>query len=475
MPETTILPAFYLPGLKESDFKEYVPLEFGSNGVRVNMRAPLLTPDLLAKVISSLHKARKEYLVKKPVFEIVETIGKVVKLWSDPEYPPRKLASSLLPVITGYSSPMVQLTLGGIMSRYSPKNLKLLLEDEFEDPRVLDEFRPRKRAGGFIRAHGPALTTVILAGNAPGISMENTILGLLMKSAVLAKSSSDEPLFAALFAQSIAEIDPMLAQCVAMLLWKGGSEEIERLAFGQSDAVIVYGSEHSVNEVRKRVPPGTKLVTYGHKLSFGVIGREALSAAKVKETAEYAAVNVSMMDQQGCVSPHVFYVEEGGEVSAREFARYLALEMESFNVQVPRGQISGAEAAHINSLRGSYEFRELTGDDVNLFTSSPGTDWTVIYEKDPAFVPSCLNRTIRVKPVDDAMDVVRLVTPIKQYLQTMGAALPLERLMPLAEEMAGLGIDRIPRLGAMAGPSLLWRHDGRFNLLDLIRWTGIEE
>lgn len=474
MPETTTLPAFYIPGLEESDFKEFVPLEFGYDGIRVKMNAPVLTPDILTKTIDSLLAAREEYLVKKPVLEIAETIGKVVELWRNPEYPPRKLAVKLLPDITGFSAPMVELILTGINAMFSSKNLKLLLEDEFEDPLVLDEFRPRKRSGGYIRAYGPSLTTIIFAGNAPGMSMVNTIYSLLLKSAVLGKSASEEPLFATLFAQSIAEVDPQLARCVAMVLWKGGNEEIERLAFSKSDAVVVYGSEHSVNDARKRVPPDVKLLSYGHKLSFGVIGREALSAERVKDTAANAAANVSMLDQQGCVSPHVFYTEEGGEITPKEFSGYLAEAMEQFNQRIPRGRITPDESAHINQLRGSYEFRAFGDDGVALHMSSQGTSWTVIYEQDPTFVPSCLNRTIRVKPVKDVMDVVRLVTPIKQYLQTMGAALPEERLMPLAEEMGKLGLDRIPKLGEMAGPSILWRHDGRFNLLDFVRWTGIE-
>lgn len=474
MAGTSTLPAYYLSEVKEDSFKEWVPLEFGSDGTRVRMRSPVLTPELLSRIISDLMKAQADYLAHLPVFEIVETISKVVNLWSDPEYPPRKLALKFLPAITGFSTPMIELILGEIYSMFTTQNLKLLLADEFEDPRVLDEFRPRKRSGGYIRAYGPALTTIVFAGNAPGLPMVNTVYSLLLKSAVLGKSASEEPLFSSLFAQSIADVDPQLAKCIAMVLWKGGNEEIERLAFSKSDAVVAYGSEHSVNEVRKRVPPNVKLISYGHKLSFGVIGREALSTTSIRKTAADAAANVSILDQQGCISPHVFYAEEGGEITPKEFSGYLAEAMEEFNKRIPRGRITPDESAHINQLRGAYEFREFGDDGVALYTSPQGTSWTVIYEQDPTFIPSCLNRTIRVKPVKDVMNVVKLVTSIKAYLQTMGAALPQERLMPLAEEMGKLGLDRIPKLGNMAGPSVLWRHDGRFNLLDFVRWTGIE-
>ncbi len=474
-PSTLNLPAFYIPGLAKADLGEFTSLEFGYTEQKVRVESPKLTPELLKRIIKDIKDARENYLVHQPVHKILNTIDKVMNLWKDPSYPLRKLAQELLPTITGFSASMISQILSSFMTMMNGDTLKLLLKEELGDPLVLDEFRPRQHADGLSRAYGPELTTAVFAGNVPAIALPNTIYALLMKSAILGKSSSEEPLFATLFAQSIAEVDPDLARSVAMVAWKGGDEEIERIAFGAADAVVVYGSEHSVNEVRKRVPPGVRFISYGHKLSFGVIGREALSQDKVKRTAMLAATDASVFDQQGCLSPHVFYVEEGGDTTARDFAGLLAEAMETFNIGIPRGKISPDEAANINQLRGRYEFREYSDDGIALHTSSPGTDWTVIFEQDPKFEPSCLNRTIRVKPVKDVMEVAELVKPLKAYLQTMGAALPESRVIPLAEEMGKLGMDRIPPLGRMTAPSLLWRHDGRFNLLDFLRWTDVEK
>jgi hypothetical protein len=476
MPVTkTSIPAFFLPGLDEADFADFTKLEFGQGQNKVKMRSPVLTPSLLTRIIAQLKEAREEYLAKLPVYEIIETIDKAVALWRDPDYPPRRKAEALLPIITGYSSEMITQTLNEIALMLRGEDLRLLLEEELGDPLFLDRFRPRHKSEGMCKVYGPRLTTAVFAGNVPGLPVGNIIYALLMKSAILGKSASEEPLFAVLFAQSLAEVDPELARSVAMVCWKGGDEEIEHLAFGASDAVVVYGGEHSVNEVRKRVPSGTRFVAYGHKLSFGVIGREYLKADCVGQTAVQAAIDASVFDQQGCLSPHVFYVEEGSEITPKEFAKLLAHQMESFNKKIPRGRISADEAAHINQLRGSYEFRELENDGVAVHYSPGGTDWTVIYESDPAFVPSCLNRTIRIKPVKDVSEVVGLIEPIKGYLQTVGAALPQERFFSLADKMGQLGADRICPLGKMTAPSIVWHHDGRFNLLDLLRWTDIEE
>lgn len=476
MPGTkTSIPAFFLSGFTEADIGEFVTLEFGTGKDRVRMRSPVLTPSLLSKVIAQLKEAREEYLAKLSVYEIIETIDKAVALWRDSAYPPRRKAEALLPLITGYSSQMITQTLDEMVLMLRGENLRLLLEEELGDPLFLDQFRPRRKSEGMCKVYGPRLTTAVFAGNVPGLPVGNIVYALLMKSAILGKSASEEPLFAVLFAQSLAEVDPELARSVAMVCWKGGDEEIEDVVFSSSDAVIVYGGERSVNEVRKRVPSGTRFIAYGHKLSFGVIGREHLVADRVRQTAAQAAIDASVFDQQGCLSPHVFYVEEGAEIAPKEFAKLLAQEMDVFNREIPRGRISPDESAAINQLRGSYEFRELEEDDVAVHASSQGTDWTVIYERDPSFVPSCLNRTIRVKPVKDVKDVVDLIKPVKGYLQTVGAALSDKRFLLMADKMGQLGADRICPLGKMTAPSLTWHHDGRFNLLDLLRWTDIEE
>jgi hypothetical protein len=111
---------------------------------------------------------------------------------------------------------------------------------------------------------------------------------------------------------------------------------------------------------------------------------------------------------------------------------------------------------------------------VRLFASEGGTAWTVIYQDDPAFVPSCLNRVVRVKAVTDLADVAGLVRPFSRHLQSVGTAVSRQRRERLAEALAPLGVCRICPIGEMPNPPLAWHHDGGQNLLPLLRWVGIE-
>src|SRR5262249_14486047 len=100
--------------------------------------------------------------------------------------------------------------------------------------------------------------------------------------------------------------------------------------------------------------------------------------------------------------------------------------------------------------------------------------WTVLYDEDRIFEPSCLNRTVRVKRIADAGEVPSLVEPISRYLQTVGTSVPPPRLLPLAEALGTVGVTRVCSLGAMVEPSLEWRHDGRVELLELVHWVDLE-
>src|SRR5262249_28279493 len=152
----------------------------------------------------------------------------------------------------------------------------------------------------------PRLMTHIMAGNIPGAGIPDLIFACAVRAASLVKSSADDPLLPALFAESLAEMDPDLGDCIAVVWWPGGDQTIEKPVFSRSDCVIAAGSDETIRAVQQRVK--SRFIGYGHRLSFGFIGKEALTDAKA--VARRAALDVAMYDQQGCLSPHLFYVEQ---------------------------------------------------------------------------------------------------------------------------------------------------------------------
>jgi len=457
---------YVLPGLDTSEITEWHTLSFGE----LELRFPKLTAAQLSSVMDGVTAARDDYLAELPVLRVAELVDRAISRWLEPHSAWRRLAEQLLPTITGYPEPVIRKGLAGYLATFRLENVRRLLEEEFRDPRFLDEFRPRGAVGGLARAFGPRLTSHVFSGNVPGLPLQSLACALLVKSASLGKVASEEPLFPALFVQSLAEVDERLAACFAITWWPHGVTELEEVAFRRAEAVIAYGSDAAIAAVSARVPLGVRFTAYGHKLSFGALGREWLTPERIDEVALRAGYDVAKYDQQGCLSPHVFYVERGGMISPRDFAVGLAGALGQYQQVMPRGRISLTEAAAIRELRAQYEFTE----DIVLFESPGDTAWTVVYDENPRFDVSCLNRTIYVKPVADVLQIPEFVRPVQTYLQTCGVGLDPPRLELFATALGRLGIDRICPLGRMPDPSPAWHHDGRFNLLDLVRWTDLE-
>jgi hypothetical protein len=167
-------------------------------------------------------------------------------------------------------------------------------------------------------------------------------------------------------------------------------------------------------------------------------------------------------------------VQQGGDWTARQFASELAEELERFEAREPRGPLPVEEAAEIVSRRATYEMRAAFSPATALWQSAGSTAWTVVYEDDPAFALSCLNRFIYVKPARDLGEVLRQAASVRGQVSAVGLAATDAEWPVLAVKLARWGVTRVCPLGRMQCPPLTWRHDGRPPLGDLVTWTDIE-
>jgi acyl-CoA reductase-like NAD-dependent aldehyde dehydrogenase len=437
-------------------------LSFGE----VTLEVPSVTSSLLAEVIRHLETAR-ERLRKRNAREIAEILSAVFTRWRDRTDPLRQMAESALPAITRFSPPMVVHGLDLLCEGYGENAFHELLQESG----VEEDLEGFVHRGSHLRrAYAPALTTHVLAGNIPGVGLPGLVAAALVGSASLVKTASADPLSVSLWAASVARQDPEIGECLAVLWWRGGQTDLEVVALDGADVVIAYGSEQTIRELQGRVR--SRFLGHGHRVSFGVVGREVL--ARADEVAERAAYDASLFDQQGCLSPHCFYVEEGGAVSPKEFAALLAAAMTRWAVHLPPGSLTRGEAAAVRKFRAGYEAQGMTGKDIALFLDPKGLDWTVIYDGDPTFTPSCLHRTVLVKPVADLSEVGSRLRSWRPYLQAAGVAVTPERIRMLAGALGQAGVNRVCPMGKMQAPPLTWHQEGRFLLRDLLRWTDVE-
>jgi hypothetical protein len=346
---------------------------------------------------------------------------------------------------------------------YTAESLLDLVAAELGHRGVLDGFQDYAdgpRAALRSRALAPKCILHIVAGNTPQAALQSLIRGLLLGANNLVKLPS----------AGLPEIDTFVANLPPQL---GANVKLARELDPQwlraASAIIVFGDDATVHHFRQRARSNQIFIAHGHRISFSV-----LLGDPDGDAAELAARDVGIYNQQGCLSPHDIYVDEakGSGVNARTFAADLAVALADYERHDPRGAISTGEAADITALRDSYRYRAANDDRVAIWNSSPGTEWTVIFEADPQFAVSPLNRVVFVKPLPAPGSAnleaeLRLVRP---HLSSI-AIHPFSDTNALS--FVELGASRLCPMGHAQDPHPLWHQDGQAQLAPLVQWQDL--
>ncbi len=438
----------------------------------VTARYPVWSPDAAARLLDTLSDVGTR-LSDVPVQDLVTWVGRVADRFLDSSDPIRSRALDLLVPTAGISKEMASEVLTGMARDWTQERLTELLERELRDPGVLDGFR---RLDGDRRVHasGPPLTFHIGAGTVPGVSVTSMVRALLVKSAVLLKPGLSDVVLPVLFAEALAEEAPELSDAMAVTYWPGGASPLEDLALQRAEAVVAYGGDETIKSLRVRTPVTARFIAYHHRLSVGLVGREALTSERAPRVARMVARAVSMFDQRGCVSPHAIYVEEGGAVDPARWAALLASAMADLEVELPGGYLTASEASAVHQARGSAELREAAGRGVRVFRGDESF-WTVILEDEVGFTPSCLNRVVSVFPTPDLCGVTGSLGVIRRHLQTVAVEGAEDRLTTLAEALFRAGATRVTSFEKAPWPPPWRRHDGASVFAGLLRWIDLEE
>jgi hypothetical protein len=438
-----------------------------------------LSPAMIAEACQTLKRNRERYLANRPTENLVKVLSDVADGWLQAENPFRKFALELGPAQTVFSRETLERGLDNYFKQLTRENFHALLAQEFGDTKRLDALTAtaaEQKQSRMAIANAPEFQVHIAAGTIPNPTLTSIVFGLLTRSAQFVKCGSGSTFLPRLFAHSIYEADPKLGACLEIAEWRGGNAALETALFAEADCVTATGSDETLMAIRAQLPVKTRFLGHGHRVSFGFVAGEVLYGSRAKKIVAAAADDVVAWNQLGCMSPHVIYIQLGGEIAPEHFAQLLAEELERREQTEPRGELPAEHAAAIASRRGIYEVRAAHSPETTQhWCSKDSTAWTVVYEADARFQLSCLNRFIYVKAVADLKTVFENADSVRGKVSTVGVAAPEEKINEIATQLARWGATRICPLGQMQNPPLTWRHDGRPALGDLVTWTDWEQ
>lgn len=408
---------------------------------------------------------------------IVDTLARAGKLFEKgAKY--RKAALSALKGQISFSPEVIDRTLEVIPELLDRQALSKRLNMELFLPYALETSVERRGYEGLLRAMPKGVVLHVGAGNVFLGILDSMVIGFLTKNVNVVKLSSSGSNFINLFMEALKEADAkgLLAGSAAVLSWKGGSQGLEGAALKYVNAVFVWGGYDAVQAYRQAAPIDVRVEGFGPKTSVGVVFESCVDHEGMDNVAARAALDASLWDQAACSSLHTLYFVAPAKRHAELAASFLGRAKKEFArlaVELPPGRLSPDEQVEITRARELARVDQALGN-ASYVSSAPSTAWTVIYEKDPAYRVSPLNRVLYVKTVETLEQVRDQLLPLRGYIQTVGVGGSIERRKVL-ETLGPAGIARVVRLGRMLEEANGSPHDGIFPMMSLVNWVPIEE
>ncbi len=335
------------------------------------------------------------------------------------------------------------------VSMFTKESLKQKVQMElgahYQELSPLDEHNTRS-------IHPLGILFHIAAGNIDVLPAYSVIEGLLVGNInILKLPSGDKGVSVALLFELI-QIEPKLKEYI--YVFDVPSTEIETLKIFASiaDAVIVWGGDEAVKAARKMASVNTRVIEWGHKLSFAYASLDASD-----NELQDLATHISLTNQLLCSSAQGIYVDTNNREELDAFAKRffdIFVSVNKNHPEVPFGMMSK------NAVELYYEklVQHKTGkkiwkqDGISVMTSD-----------DQALELSLLFRNIWVKALS-SKDIVKVIKPHKNHLQSVAILASLPQYNEYKNKLIQAGLVRIKQPIELSEVLLGESHDGQYPL-----------
>jgi hypothetical protein len=343
-------------------------------------------------------------------------------------------------------------------SRLFPRvGLLRLARQELGHVDALDRWSTRD--GIEVRARAPRLIYHVCAGNLAVSAITSLVHGLLLGSNNVLKlpGARDDSTARREILAFIAHLPAPLRRLVKT------ENAIDPATFTLADVVIAFGSDATMESLRARTHGRQRFIAHGHALSLLWIENPAQLSSR---HARACAIDVLTYDQLGCLSPQAIYVPPRTDVKTLGDKLAAALEREWRRIapQPPRPLAVAARIAEARDVAFGLGHRIWLPPRRHL-------GWTLIHDPDPAFRPSPLHGVIYLKTANEA-GLRRALAPVAERISTVGCAGKTSSRWE--KVFLSLGVSRFCPAGRMQFPPLIWHHDGRPVLGELVTWIDAE-
>ncbi|MDP9616473.1 acyl-CoA reductase [Streptomyces demainii] len=393
------------------------------------------------------------------VSNVLAACGRLASLLADRTSSERAMLRDDLmdPLTTGLPATEADVALAGLARALDPASLSTQLVAELGTVNPAEPV-PVPGVAGAMELWQPMGTLVHVApSNVAVAGVLSAVEGLLAGNLNVVKTSSSESLFTHRALALLAAADPsgQIRDRVIVLRFSSHDPDWLRLLCRLADAVTVWGTEEAVAGVTRHVPPGCPVIEWGPKISLAYLDR---TAAVTPPRLRGLACDILRNGQRSCTSPQIVYADTSDEHCLFNAADALAAALAEESVVIPALAPSTAEQAEITNIVTVARLEEHMG--LTRTVSASDGRWHVLADIRAGVSVSPLFGTVWVKPLPRE-DIVRVLHPMRRYLQTVGLAAAPDQSLPLSRAFFRAGALRITSLGGMLDSYPGEPHDGR--------------
>ena len=323
-----------------------------------------------------------------------------------------------------------------------------------------------------VRAFG-ARTTHVVAGNSPGVSAQTIVRNAVTRSDAIIKTPSNDPVTAVAILRTMVDLDAdhPITKHVSAVHWRGGDEVVERVAYSSPnvDKIVAWGGYAGIKHVAQYVGPGVELISLDPKLSLSILGSEVLTDPNVgAEAARRLAMDVGLMNQEGCVNSRVAYVDVSGCTDPDAAVRAFAAAVYDAIQALPDGTSSAADRIPA-ALRDEIDAAALTGEPEVVGGGTRAGGVLISWDGRPVdYLAFLAARYVNLVPITDVTTALERVSSIAQTCGVFPASLR----ETLRDPLALAGVQRVVTLGGAAanGDNQTIPQDGLEVLRRMCRW-----
>lgn len=299
----------------------------------------------------------------------------------------------------------------------------------------------------------------ISAGNVDGLPAYSVIEGLLTGNINILKLPTGDSGLSIRLLSALIEVEPKLTEYIYVFDVPSTETATLKTFANMADGIVVWGGDMAVEAARKLAAVNTKIIAWGHKLSFAYATKRASDADLYT-----LATHICQTNQLLCTSCQGIFLDTDSDDEVNQFAIRFFEILKKANSEIGLNPI-GIRGKHTIQI-----YNDMLERKYDKVYKQDGI--SVIVGKDTKLEVSYLFRNIWIKKLPRHQVLLQL-KDYRNYLQTCGLICGIEEREELSKIIASTGVVRITK-GNMSVMHLGEAHDGTYALREYTRIVEIE-